>query len=211
MNSVPYALADRTRDLITLCVLCALVTVSAACVPSSPSMNPTASEPARASADALSSFEPTAEPKLGKAPRDCPGTLTQERVGSYGPAYGGDGVWAGVYAELEAPNILHSLDAPLTPDGWRLKVLWIVDPDHPARITLAGSETTRGWPIEFEIGGTSSVKSTSPVLDPDQPSIPLQDEYANFPSYIYLVGSGCYQLGASWEAGGWVLKFAFGT
>lgn len=49
------------------------------------------------------------------------------------------------------------------------------------------------------------------VLDPSHPAIPLQDEYANFPSYIYLVGSGCYQLSASWEGGGWVLEFAFGT
>lgn len=211
MPPMPCALPDRTRDPIATCALCTLVTISAACVPSSASVNPTASEPARSSAEERSSVEPSVEAKLGKAPRDCPGTLTRERVGSYGPAYGGDGVWAGIYAELEAPNILHGLDAPLTSDGWRLKVLWIVDPDHPARITLAGSETTRSWPIEFQIGGTSSVKSTSPVLDPDHPSIPLQDEFANFPSYIYLVGSGCYQLGASWESGGWGLEFAFGT
>jgi hypothetical protein len=119
-------------------------------------------------------------------------------------------IWAGFYARFDADtNAFHAMQAPRKKDGWRIKVLWVIEPGGSTPVTLSGRNLVTGAPLQFEIG-VGSV-SESPVLDPRHPAIPIQDgNWKEFPSYLYFPSAGCYVLSASWSGGSWEMGFGFG-
>jgi hypothetical protein len=179
-------------------------------VASSPtsSSRPTATEAARQTVPVALSGEPLAE-----APGGCPGPepRSQAVADFVGPVAGGPPLWAGIYASYDAAgNAYSAADAPLTEYGWRIKILYLLEPAHEGAVQLvgAGVDGTTGT-VTFAVGGISP--STVAMFDPEAPAIPVTHEgWREYPSYAYFPSAGCYLLTATWTGGSSELGFGFG-
>lgn len=148
---------------------------------------------------------------LGPLPMECVGPVLKPTRPSlnYGGLYGARPVWAGFYAEVDSSGrAFHAPDAPRTDLGWRIKVLWIMDPKGSSPVSLAGRNTTSSEPIWFEVA--ESQATTAAMLDPADPENIGDGGWREFPSYLYFPSSGCYVLEGTWASGSWQLAFGFG-
>jgi hypothetical protein len=130
----------------------------------------------------------------------------------YGGLFGQRPAWGGFYAEFNPrTRTFRALDAPRTSLGWRIKVLWIVDPDQADPVTIRGRARSTGQPMWFEIA-EQYVPSMAPALDVAHPeNVSQHGSFKEFPSYMYFPSSGCYLLEAEWPGGRWELGFGFGS
>lgn len=160
---------------------------------------------------------PTVAKHLGPPPQGCPGPPPRRRA--VGPRYfrplvGGSPLWGGFYAKLDRRANAYSTGANVrrVRYGWRIKVLWLIEPTTTTSVTLSGSNTTTGQPLYFETGGVQPRgPSARLALDPSYPAIPVQHgRWKEFPSYLFAPSAGCYRLTASWAGGSWALGFGFG-
>jgi hypothetical protein len=171
------------------------------------STRPSGSDLVMQTAPALSS-KPLAE-----APGGCPGPEPRSKTVAdfVGPVVGGPPLWAGIYATYDAAsNAYSSPDAPFTESGWRIKILYLLEPDQDGTVELlgAGVEGTDGN-VSFAVGGVSP--STLATFDPESPAIPVtHDGWREYPSYAYFQSAGCYLLTATWAGGRSQLGFGFG-
>lgn len=91
-----------------------------------------------------------------------------------------------------------------SPNGWRRKVLWVIEPGWTTAIDLSGV-SDNGDQIEFGFGDQPI--TAHPVLDPAIPGIPIQHgNWAEFPSFVYFQVSGCYAITANWQGGSWTAR-----
>ena len=194
------------------CAATAAVGLLVACSGSSQSTAPPTSA-TLGSVPSSGAVEPIAR-RLDASPEGCDGPAPHyERIARYfGSLAGGSPIWGGFYARFdEETNAFHGTQAPLKNDGWRIKVLWVIDPDASTPVTLSGRNTATDAPLKFETSGGGEVATNSPVLDPANPAIPIQDgNWKEFPSYVYFPSAGCYVLSASWSGGSWQMGFGFG-
>jgi hypothetical protein len=149
---------------------------------------------------------------LTRAPEACAGPVPRPRQvdPSYGNLVGDSPVWAGMYADFEAETRTYrALDAPRTEYGWRIKVLWLIEPDHEGLIDVRGANTSTGEALWFAAEGEDP--GTSLALDPSEPGAPSESGgWREFPSYLYFPRAGCYEVGATWSGGAWQLGFGLG-
>ena len=151
--------------------------------------------------------------RLAEAPGGCPGPepRSQTVADFVGPVVGGPPLWTGVYATYDAASNSYSApDAPLTEDGWQIKILYLIGPGQDGIIELvgAGVEDTAGS-VTFAVGGVSP--TTVAMFDPNAPAIPVTHEgWREYPSYTYFPSAGCYLLTATWTDGTSRLGFGFG-
>lgn len=64
------------------------------------------------------------------------------------------------------------------------------------------------WSVTLAMG------TTSPVLDPGYPGHPISafgDDWAEWGSYVFLPGAGCYSMEAMWPGEHWLVYFAAGN
>lgn len=149
--------------------------------------------------------------ELGSAPTNCPGPHpTQHHVSrAYARLIGARPLWAGFYARYEhRSHAFIARDTPRTKYGFRVKVLWVVTPGHDGPLTIAGRNIRSGAPIRFDAEEVTE-HGTEARLDPATGGIG-ETGWREFPSYLYFDGAGCFKLSASWDEGGWSLKFGFG-
>jgi hypothetical protein len=202
-------------------VALALSVVAGACACTDRGPPPSARGPAPAppSTASLAAGTPTADvptsgtPTLARAPTNCPPPRPKlQRVSSrLAPLTGGRPVWAGFYARLDPRSgRLHlEEDAPHTPDGWRIKVLWAVAEDQLTPVTVHGRELRTGKALRIDVG--DAPQSRVATLDPANPGTPaFQGEPREFPSYVYFPRAGCYAIEARWGAGHWRFVLAVG-
>lgn len=142
------------------------------------------------------------------APRDCHGPEPKVLADYFGRAIGGSPVWA---IGFGGPQATLSVDSPdqMTSLGRRRKVLWVIEPGTTTPVTLHAASTSSGAPLWFEINGRQP--STSPLLDPAKPDIPIQHgDWREFPSYLLIPAASCYSLSAEWQGGNWTVTFSAG-
>jgi hypothetical protein len=92
--------------------------------------------------------------------------------------------------------------------GWFQRRLWLIEGTATAPVTLSGRRLGDDLPMWFSIGDPPPL--THPVLDPARPGIPVQHgTWREFPSYVFYPDTGCYQISAEWEGGGWTATVLF--
>jgi hypothetical protein len=150
--------------------------------------------------------------KLRHAPTTCDDiSIPLMRHSPYGTVVGRKPVWGGFYVNGRADDgILEAGDAPRTPHGWRIKVLWVMRRSQASRVRLHGANQETGHPVWFE----PADQDAAPVatLDPTRPGAPSERRrWLNFPSYVYFPEAGCYEVQARSANGQWRMEFAFGA
>jgi hypothetical protein len=155
---------------------------------------------------------PAVSRRLLAPPEDCPGPRPRPKQVSpaYGRVVGGGPLWGGFYADLNpGAGSFVAADAVRTEYGWRIKVLWIVNPDQADPVTLRGTSVSTGDPVWFEV--EDQEPGLAPALDPASPGVPPEEgHWREFPSYLYFPEAACYSLEAAWPGGSWRLGFGFG-
>jgi len=128
-----------------------------------------------------------------------------------GPVAFGPPLWAGVYATYDAAsNAYAAPDAPFTEDGWRIKILFLLEPKHDSDVELIG-HGVRGTEraVLFSVEGAPPAEVAS--FDPGNPAIPVQhDGWREYPTYVYFPSAGCFLPTASWTGGTSELGFGLG-
>jgi len=157
---------------------------------------------------------------LEPIPARCPSSTTATAASiseiSYydDPAYGQSPVWVLGLSHEQNQRVVHFESyppLPYTAHGWRWRILVVSAPGYNGDVTLAGEQTA----------GSTGAKSTlfmdvgaglaaQLLLNASQP-IMRGLAWAEWPIYVYLPGSGCYQLGAHWPGGSWSISFAAGV
>jgi hypothetical protein len=204
-------------------IAAALVACLVACSPSAapsapeavqPESPTTSATPPMAATSSPQSLPPSPSPEpLAAAPADCPGPepRTQTVADFVGPVAFGPPLWAGVYATYDpAKNAYSAPDAPLTEQGWRIKILFLLEPGQDATVELVG-EGVAGTDaaVRFAVGGTTPWAVG--VFDPESPAIPVQHGgWREYPTYAYFPTAGCYLLTATWTGGRSQLGFGLG-
>ena len=155
----------------------------------------------------------TVERVLAPAPASCPGPKARRQRVSENLArlVGRSPVWAGFYARLrEQAGALHLLsDAPRTADGWRMKVLWVIARGHEGLVRLQGRNVQTGARLRFQVVGEEVAEDAT--LDPAHPPVPPSTGPTQFPSYVYVPGSGCYDIESRWPGGSWHIGLGVGS
>ena len=171
------------------------VTITPSLPTATPSPTPTA----------LPSPVDTTPPPTGAAPRNCPPSQPAQTISpDLAPVVGKAPVWATLPA-------LIPLRAGYTQYGWLWKIVWeVAKSTHP--VTLHGTDLRTSASLLFQISQDSL--TTSPVLDPGYPGHPISafgDDWAEWGSYVFLPGTGCYSMEAMWPGGHWLVYFAAGN
>ena len=139
---------------------------------------------------------------LAGGPRGVCGTPTPRLVAlpraGVGHMIGEHPAWAGVYAshDTHRGTLTWPADAPTTPFGRRIKVLWVVAPSQHSPVTVTW-RSADGHAIVFTLTGNRHRKppTATLTLDPQHPPIPGNGSgYAFFPSYIFVSRPDCYTL-----------------
>jgi hypothetical protein len=113
-----------------------------------------------------------------------------------------------VWATLPA---LIPLRAGYTQYGWAWKIIWEVGPKFTHTVTLHGTNVRTSTSLLFQVDDSPT---TSPVLDPGYPGhlhAAFGDDWAEWGSYVFLPGTGCYSMEAMWPGGHWLVYFAAGN
>lgn len=156
-------------------------------------------------------------------PANCPGTgystipNANPFVGNIGT--GGGELWIIGLAAGPAPGpstptpvpgtyVLGDSFAGPTEFGWFMKVRWVMPPQSPVIATVSGTNRDTGANLHFQLGDSTPV--TTLQLDPSTRRLSAQDQrWADFQSYVYFPETGCYEITASWEGGGWSVTIPF--
>jgi hypothetical protein len=156
-------------------------------------------------------------------PASCPtvaATATSADLGEMtyyaDPAYGLAPVWVLGLSNQQNRHVVHFLQTypplPYTPQGWRWRILLVTAPGYNASLTFSGSETGgesggKNTTLLMDVGAGLAAKLT---LNASQP-VMMGMKWAEWPIYVYLPKSGCYEIGAQWDGGNWSIDFAAGA
>lgn len=180
----------------------------------------------RPASNAASASEATATPRptpskeslprvaknLGSPPTHCTGPAPnpQPVVRHYGSLEGEEPIWGGIYARYRPEHqAFYASDARRTKYGFRIKVLWILHPRHETPVTVEGRDVRNEKPIYFDVGASGS-PVTSAHLEPNDPGTVPENNWKEYPSYLFFSRASCYELEASWRGGKWRRVFGFG-
>jgi hypothetical protein len=96
-----------------------------------------------------------------------------------------------------------------TNDGWGMKALWVLQGGWTSPVAIRGERIGGGIPLTFNVNyGEPPVETLH--LNPAEPGIPVQHgDWREWPSSLYAQTSGCYELSATWDGGGWSVKIPF--
>lgn len=169
---------------------------------------PTFMQPATPTASSL--IEATAQEtlQLTNTNQDCqpPSTTVDIAPQHYGRAAGKSPVWA----IINRPKLVFSMseikEGPKTEHGYQHKVLWVVEKTYSGKVELEGGNLEDGTPLWFKIGG--EYPTTNPIIDPLHPGAFSNPDYSDFPSYIFIPGTGCYFIEARWDKGSWQINLS---
>jgi hypothetical protein len=115
-----------------------------------------------------------------------------------------------MYAEYEQErHAYRATDAPRTRYGFRVKVLWVMEPSTEESVTISGANLGNSTPLWIEVEDAGAGRATRATLEPHLAGIG-EGGWREFPSYVYFDEAGCFELRASSAEGSWRLRFGFG-
>jgi hypothetical protein len=130
------------------------------------------------------------------------------------PAFGQSPVWMLGLSNEQNQRVVHFESyppLPYTAHGWRWRILVVSAPGYNGDVTLAGEQTAGSTgsksTLLMDVGAGPTAQL---LLNASQP-IMRGLKWAEWPIYVYLPGSGCYQMGAHWPGGSWSISFAAGV
>ena len=135
--------------------------------------------------------------------QDCPPPSKTVDIAPqyYGRAAGNSPVWAIINKPKLVLSMAEIREGSLTEHGYPYKVLWVVEKNYHGKVVLQGGNVEDGNPLWFKIGGEQP--TTTPTIDPLHPGAFSNPDYSDFPSYIFIQGTGCYFIEASWDQKNW--------
>lgn len=125
---------------------------------------------------------------------------------------GGAPAFGGFYAQRFDPSsgsfhVGH--DTRRKPEGWAIKVLWVLEPSTSEPVMISGREVDTGAAIAFD--PVNGPVSDTMLLDPRNPGTPSRRKgWTAHPSLLLFPEAGCYVIEAAWDGGSWQRAFAFG-
>ena len=156
---------------------------------------------------------------LEPAPNRCPaassvGTAALGEMTYYAdPAFGSSPVWMLGLGSDPTRHIVHFVQSypPLlyTLNGWRWRILLVSAPGYTQGLTLSGEEIGDGNTAALYMDAGSGLAAKL-LLNASQP-IMRGVAWAEWPIYVYLPKTGCYQLVVQWQGGSWSIYFAAGA
>jgi len=147
--------------------------------------------------------------QMDAAPTDCgpaPEPLSVSEY--YAPVLGTWPIWGTISSGGREPEGIFSI--PLErPQGsqlegwWAQKVLWLVKTNYDGEVVLTGTNRSDDSPMYFTFGDSRpSLKATFNPLSPGAYA-EGSDQFANFPSLVWVSKAGCYEIEAQWDGGLW--------
>lgn len=156
-------------------------------------------------------------PPLGPVPTSCTPSATQPSVGGFGAtAVGSGSVWVDAFDSARATvAITRDASDPYSPYGWPIPFALAFKSGFTQPVTLRGESLADGHPLWFTFNGAEEM---TPVplftLDPgDARGLNVSSDRTGahwWNGSLYLPGSGCFALEASWPGGQWRAVFAAG-
>lgn len=154
--------------------------------------------------------------QMESAPTNC-GPLPEPLAISeyYGPVLGMWPIWGTFSSGGEKPRGV--LAMPLEhPRGsqlegwWAQKVLWLVKTNYDGEVRLKGLNVADGSPMYFTFGDSLPIEEA--IFNPESPGAYAQgsEQFANFPSLVWVSKAGCYLIEAEWNGGLWQQTVAVG-
>jgi len=149
--------------------------------------------------------------EMADIPSNCGPTPEPIQIDeTVGPSIGSWPIWTVMYYKqdgqrkggLAMPK--DRMNRPSGPRGWwSQKALWTVKLTYKGEVTLRGYNVADNSPIYWTLN--NGAPTTSPVLNPEQPGAWAQgsDQWAFFPSYVWVSKAGCYVIEAQWNGGMW--------
>jgi hypothetical protein len=133
----------------------------------------------------------------------------------YAPVLGSRPIWGTIgYGRDERKGVLVMSKEPAKssrlPGWWVQKVLWLVKTNYKGEVKLRGYNLADNSPMYFSIGGDIPIAVAA--LNPEKPEAYAagSDQFANFPSLVWVSKAGCYVIEAQWEGGLWRQTVAVG-
>jgi hypothetical protein len=112
-------------------------------------------------------------------------------------AYGSGGMKGMISMRKERPQPAR------LPGWWAQKVLWLVKTSYKGEVRLRGFNVTDQSPMYFTLN--NNAPTAVAVLNPANPGAwsAGSDQFANFPSLVWVSKAGCYKIEAEWNNGSW--------
>jgi hypothetical protein len=110
---------------------------------------------------------------------------------------------------LYMPNE-HNFTTPQLEGWWVTKVAWFIPESYTGEVHVQGFNVDDHSPMYFEANAPEPTQVAT--LNPDHPGgfVTDLDNWAFFPSYIWVSKAGCYQIQAQWDGGMWQQVIAVG-
>lgn len=127
-----------------------------------------------------------------------------------GPSIGSWPLWTVMYYQQDGVRkggLAMPKDHPTVDNGipgwWGQKVAWAVKRTYKGEVTLRGYNVADNSPMYFSLN--TPTPTTAPVLNPDKPGATAagSDQWAFFPSTVWVSKAGCYVIEAQWNGGTW--------
>ncbi len=226
-QSVGNAFGGRRRQVsaiiaVILAVALTLVLAVHGLLGSSPPSNPSSHiiPTSSAAAPAVPTSPPSASPFLTPSdsllepiPTHCPTTEASVQITEISyyadPAYGISPVWMLGLSDEQNQRVVH-FDSypplPYTSHGFRWRILLVAAPWYSGAVTLSGTGADSALLLDTGAGAGPVAKLALNASRPIMRGV----GWAEWPVYVYLPESGCYQFGAHWPGGSWTISFAAG-
>ncbi|MCC7451374.1 MAG: hypothetical protein IT324_28450 [Anaerolineae bacterium] len=149
--------------------------------------------------------------EMGDMPTNCGPTPEPLQIDeNVGPSIGSWPLWTVMYYQQDGVRKVglampkDRMNRPSALQGWwSQKALWTVKLTYKGEVTLRGYNVADNSPIYWTLN--NGAPTTSPVLNPEQPGAWAKgsDQWAFFPSYVWVSRAGCYVIEAQWNGGMW--------
>jgi hypothetical protein len=157
-------------------------------------------------------------PPLGPIPTTCAPSATQPSVGGIpngATAVGAGSVWLDAFDGARATiAITRDASDPYSLYGWPIPIALAFKSGFTQPVTLRGDSLADGHPLWLRFGDPDGTPVPLFTLDPgDAQGLGVNGDSTGtrwWNGTLYLPGSGCFALEASWPGGQWRTVFAAG-
>jgi hypothetical protein len=150
------------------------------------------------------------------APTDCGPTPEPVVVSEhFAPVLGTWPIWGTISSGTADRKGILSIPVENNNSGllagwWAHKVLWLVKTNYDGEVHITGFNIADDSPMYFSLEGNTP--TIIAVLNPETPGAYAagSDQFANFPSFVWVSKAGCYLIEARWNGGLWRQTIAVG-